>query len=65
MDSIPGHADPYRNAIGDVLRSLGRTPVDLDGVLATILRHALELTRSDRGFVYLLQGDGRFHPAGK
>ncbi len=53
--------DPYQSAIGGVLRSLTRAPVDLDGVLDTILRHALELTRSSRGFVYLLEADGRYH----
>jgi class 3 adenylate cyclase len=55
------HGDPYRAAIEDVLRSLSRAPVDLDGVLGAILRHALQLTHSTHGFVYLLEGDGLYH----
>ena len=54
-------SDPYRAAIGDVLRSLSRAPVDRDGILDTILSRALELTNSTHGFVYLLEDDGRYH----
>ena len=61
MDTRPSRPDPYQVAIGEVLRRLGRAPVDLDGVFDAILRHALELTRSSRGFVYLLEDDGRYH----
>ena len=61
MDAGSGPVDPYAVAIGEVLRALGRAPVDFEGVLATILRHTLELTRSARGFVYLLNDDGRYH----
>lgn len=61
MDPHGRQLDPYQSAIGGVLRSLTRAPVDLDGVLEAILRHALELTRSSRGFVYLLEADGRYH----
>jgi class 3 adenylate cyclase len=61
VDTRPSRPDPYQVAIGEVLRRLGRAPVDLDGVFDAILRHALELTRSSRGFVYLLEDDGRYH----
>lgn len=61
VESEGRELDPYQSAIGAVLRSLARAPVDLEGMLDTILRHALELTRSRRGFVYLLEADGRYH----
>jgi class 3 adenylate cyclase len=61
VDTQGRQLDPYQTAIGAVLRSLTRAPVDLDGVLDAILRHSLELTRSSRGFVYLLEADGRYH----
>ena len=61
MDALESDADRSQAAISDVLRTLSRAPVDLDGVLDAILRHALNLTNSTRGFVYLLQDDGRYH----
>jgi class 3 adenylate cyclase len=50
----------YQAALGDVLRSLGRAPFDLDAILATILSHATRLCHAERGFVYLRDDDGRF-----
>jgi hypothetical protein len=50
----------YQAALGDVLRSLGRAPIDLDEVLGTILSHATRLCHAERGFVYLHGDDGRY-----
>jgi class 3 adenylate cyclase len=48
----------YQAALGDVLRSLGQAPIDLDEVLATILSHATRLCHAESGFVYLRGEDG-------
>jgi len=50
----------YEEALGDVLRSLGGEPFDLDAVLATILSHAARLCHAERGFIYLRGEDGRY-----
>jgi hypothetical protein len=50
----------YQAALGGVLRSLGRAPIDLDEVLGTILSHATRLCHAERGFVYLHGDDGRY-----
>lgn len=50
----------YQVAVGDVLRTLGQAPVDLDAVLATILSHATRLCHAERGFVYLRGEDGLY-----
>src|SRR5207249_273877 len=50
----------YQAALGDVLKSLGRAPIELDDVLATILSHATRLCHAERGFVYLRGEDGRY-----
>jgi two-component system NtrC family sensor kinase len=50
-------------ALGDVLRTLGQAPFDLDAVLATILSHATRLCHAKRGFVYLRGEDGKYRHA--
>ena len=59
VDASETGGDAYQAAIGDVLRTLSHTPIDLDAVLDPILRHAVYLCRADRGVVYLLE-DGLF-----
>ncbi len=49
----------YQAALGDVLQSLGRAPIDLDGVLGAIIGHAVRLCHAERGFIRLLE-DGRY-----
>jgi class 3 adenylate cyclase len=51
----------YQEALGDILESLGRAPFDLDAVLLTIITHAARLCHAERGFVRLLEEDGRYH----
>ncbi len=53
----------YQEALGDVLRSLGGAPFDLEAVLATILSHATRLCHAERGFIYLRAEDGRYRHA--
>jgi class 3 adenylate cyclase len=53
----------YQAAVGDVLRTLGRAPFDLDAVLATILSHTTRLCHAMRGFVYLRGEDGLYRHA--
>ena len=53
----------YQAALGDILRTLGQAPFDLDAVLATILSHATRLCHAERGFVYLRGEDGRYRHA--
>jgi len=53
----------YQSALGDILRTLGRAPFDLDAILRTIVSHATGLCNAERGFIYLLGEDGRFHHA--
>jgi GAF domain len=53
----------YHAAVGDILRTLGRAPFDLDAILQAIVSHAVELSRTERGFVRLLGEDGRYHHA--
>jgi class 3 adenylate cyclase len=53
----------YQAALGDVLRSLGGAPFDLDAVLATILSHATRLCHAERGFIYLRGEDSRYRHA--
>jgi class 3 adenylate cyclase len=50
----------YQAALGDVLRTLGQAPFDLDAVLAAILRHSTRLCHAERGFIYLRGEDGRY-----
>jgi len=56
-------SSPYQAALGDVLRTLGQAPFDLDAVLATILSHTTRLCHAMRGFVYLRGEDGRYRHA--
>lgn len=51
----------YQAALGDILESLGRAPFDLDAVLLTIITHAARLCHAERGFVRLLEEDGKYH----
>ena len=53
----------YQAALGDVLRTLGQAPFDLDAVLDTILSHTTRLCHAMRGFVYLRGDDGRYRHA--
>jgi adenylate cyclase len=53
----------YQAALGDVLRTLGQAPFDLDAVLATILSHTSHLCHAERGFIYLRGEDGRYRHA--
>jgi class 3 adenylate cyclase len=53
----------YQSALGDILRTLGQAPFDLDAILHTIISHATRLCNAERGFIYLLGEDGRFHHA--
>jgi class 3 adenylate cyclase len=53
----------YQEALGDVLKTLGQAPFDLDAVLATILNHTTRLCHAERGFVYLRGGDGKYRHA--
>ena len=53
----------YQAALGDVLRTLGQAPFDLDAVLATILSHSTRLCHAERGFIYLRGEDGRYRHA--
>jgi adenylate cyclase len=53
----------YQAALGDIMRTLGRAPFDLDAILHTIVSHATELCHAERGFIYLLREDGRLHHA--
>jgi class 3 adenylate cyclase len=49
--------------MGDILRTLGRAPFDLDATLQTIISHAARLCHAERGFIYLLEDDGQYHHA--
>jgi class 3 adenylate cyclase len=63
-DEVPIEGTPaYQSALGDILRTLGRAPFDLDAILHTIVSHATRLCNAERGFIYLLGEDGRFHHA--
>ncbi|MDP9271848.1 MAG: GAF domain-containing protein [Chloroflexota bacterium] len=53
----------FQAALGDVLRTLGQAPFDLDAVLATILSHTTRLCHAMRGFVYLRGEDGKYRHA--
>jgi class 3 adenylate cyclase len=48
--------DQY-TALAEVVRAIGRAPLDLEEALRTILDHAVRLCHSERGFIYLLDGD--------
>ena len=46
-----------RAGVTEVLRSLVDSPSDLDSTLQVILRNAVGLAHTDRGFIYLRDGD--------
>lgn len=46
-----------RAGVIEVLRSLANSPSDLDSTLQVILRNAVGLVNTDRGFIYLKDGD--------
>jgi len=46
-----------RAGVIEVLRSLVNSPSDLGSTLQVILRHAVGLANTDRGFIYLKDGD--------
>ena len=46
-----------RAGVIEVLRSLANSPSDLDSTLQVILRNAVGLANTDRGFIYLKDGD--------
>lgn len=52
-----------RAAVNEVLRSLVDSPSNLDSTLRVILGHAVRLANTDRGFVYLKDGDVYRHVA--
>jgi class 3 adenylate cyclase len=53
----------YHAALGDILRTLGRAPFDLDAILDSILNHTVRLCHAERGFIYLRGEDGLFRHA--
>ena len=52
-----------RAGVTEVLRSLVDSPSDLDSTLHVILGNAVRLARTDRGFIYLRDGDVFRHVA--
>jgi len=52
--------EAHQAAVGDILRTLGRAPFDLNAILDAILTHTAELCQAERGFVYLRGDDGRY-----
>lgn len=46
-------------ALGEVIRAVSSSGFDLDGVLQTIIRHAVELSRADFGNILRAEADGR------
>jgi class 3 adenylate cyclase len=44
-------------AVAGVLRAMTQTPDDLNSILQIILDHAFQLCRTDKGFIYLRDGD--------
>ena len=48
-------------ALGEVIRAVSSSGFDLDGVLQTIIRHAVDLSRADFGNILRPDTDGRFY----
>ncbi len=48
-------------ALGEVIRAVSSSGFDLDGVLQTIIRHAVELSRADFGNILRPEPSGRFY----
>lgn len=50
-----------RSSMAAVLRSIVDAPADLDTTLQTIIENAVRLCQTDKGFIYLRDGDEYRH----